>query len=195
VSLDRAYAAKHARRHTIFCDGHVPSGGLVREGRLLLDFHSFPLRIMEVPDRPQEGVLKIGFVDSIYGRSKGGLAPSGWRCEHLPYLVEIDNWGSSDKPGQGGLGGCWVWGYDEMSWFAHQSESYRNDWLRYAWNWVRQHDANGYLQMPGSRVVHSPVERKDWYYANTPSPAVPDGFGQEETIRAIWTADSAETQR
>ncbi|MGE5608669.1 MAG: hypothetical protein ACM359_05420 [Bacillota bacterium] len=195
LSLVRAYAAKHARRHWVLCDGHVPSGGLVREGRLLLDFHSFPLRIMEVPDRPQEGVLKVGFVDSIYGRSKGGVAPSGWQCEHLPYLVEVDNWGASDKPGQGGVGGCWVWGYDEMSWFAHQSESYRNDWLRYAWNWVRQHDANGYLQMPGSRVVHSPVGRKDWYYVNAPSPAVPDGFGQEETIRAIWAADSAVKQR
>jgi len=29
-----------------------------------------------------------------------------------------------------------------------------------------------------------------WYYANTPSPAVPDGFGDEEAIRAIWAADS-----
>ena len=29
-----------------------------------------------------------------------------------------------------------------------------------------------------------------WYYANTPGPAVPDGLGDEEAIRAIWAADS-----
>ena len=66
----RAYAASHARRHMVVCDSHVPSGGLVREGQLLMDFHSFPLRIMEVPDKPQEAILKVGFSDGIYGRSK-----------------------------------------------------------------------------------------------------------------------------
>jgi hypothetical protein len=92
LALIRSYAAQHARRHMVVCDSHVPSGGLVRDGRLLMDFHSFPLRIMEVPGKPQEAVLKVGFSDGIYGRSKGGLTFSGWQCEHLPYLVEIDNW-------------------------------------------------------------------------------------------------------
>ena len=32
----------------LICDSHVPSGGLVREGKLLMDFHSFPLRIKEI---------------------------------------------------------------------------------------------------------------------------------------------------
>jgi hypothetical protein len=72
----RAYAAQHARRHFILCDAHVPSGGIVHDGRLLLDFHSFPLRIAEVSDKPQEGVLKRGHLDTIYGRSKGGLTPT-----------------------------------------------------------------------------------------------------------------------
>jgi hypothetical protein len=191
LGLVRAYAARHARRRMVLCDAHVPGGGLVRDGKLLLDFHSFPLRIVESPDRPQGGILKVGgYADNIYRRSRGGLTPSGWTCEHLPYLVEIDNWGASKKPGQGGMGGCWVWGYDEICWFAHQSEPYRNDWLRYAWDWVRQTDANGWLQMPGSRTLASPVGTKRWYYANSPSAATPDGFGQEETIRAIWTTDS-----
>jgi hypothetical protein len=153
--------------------------------RLLFDFHSFPLRIVEVPERPQEGVLKMGFFDSIYGRSAGGVAPSGWRCEHLPYLVELDNWGVSNRPGQAHVGGCWVWGYDEISWFAHQDAAYRNQWLRYAWNWVREHDRNGFFQMPGSRMLHAPVGNQHWYYANTRSDAVPQGFSQEETIKTI----------
>jgi hypothetical protein len=185
----RNYAARHARRHMVICDAHVPSGGMRYGDRLLFDFHSFPLRIVEVPDRPQEGVLKMGAFDSIYGRSMGGVAPSGWRCEHLPYLVEIDNWGVSGQPGKAHAGSCWVWGYDEISWFAHQDEAYRNQWLHYAWDWVRKHDPNGFLQMPGSRILHAPVNGHGWYYANSRSEAVPRGFNHEETIRAIWSED------
>jgi pimeloyl-ACP methyl ester carboxylesterase len=191
LGLVRSHAAQHARRHLVLCDAHVPSGGLVRGGRLLLDFHSFPLRIKEVPDRPQDAILEVGFSDSLYGRSKAGLTPSGWKCDHLPYLVEIDNWGVSKRPGEAKVGGIWVWGYDEITWFAHQSKQYRADWLRYAWDWVRKVDANGYLQMPGSRTLRSPRDGKRWYYANEPSPAVPDGLGDEEAFRAIWSADAA----
>jgi len=185
----RQYATRHARRHLVLCDAHVPSGGMLYGDRLLFDFHSFPLRIVEVPDRPQEGILKMGAFDSIYGRSLGGVAPGGWRCEHLPYLVELDNWGVSDRPGKPGLGGCWVWGYDEISWFAHQDGAYRNRWLRFAWDWVREHDPNGFLQMPGGRILHAPVNGHPWYYANARSEAVPHGFSQEDTIRAIWSKD------
>ncbi len=189
LSLIRAYAARHARRHMVLLDSHVPSGGLVRDGQLLMDFHSFPLRIMETPDKPQEAILKVGFADSIYGRSKGGMTFSGWKCDHLPYLVEIDNWGVSRQPGKPKAGSIWIWGYDEITWFAHQPREYRAEWLRYAWNWVRKTDANGFLQMPGSRTLRSPLDNLRWYYANKPSPAVPDGFGDEDAIRAIWAAD------
>lgn len=188
LTLVRAHAAKNARRHMVLCNGHVPTGGLVREGRLLLDFHAFPLRIMENPERVQDAVLKLGFSDGIYGKSKGGMTFSGWKCEHLPYLVEIDNWGVSKQPGQAKAGGIWIWGYDEITWFAHQSKEYRANWLRYAWDWVRRTDPNGYLQMPGSRTLSSPLDKMHWYYANTPSPSVPEGFGDEEAIRAIWSA-------
>jgi hypothetical protein len=156
-----------------------------------MDFHSFPLRIMEVPDKPQEAMLKVGFSDGIYGRSKGGTTFSGWKCEHLPYLVEIDNWGVSRQPGKANAGGIWVWGYDEITWFAHQSQQYRSHWLRYAWDWVRRTDPNGFLQMPGSRTLRSPRDSMRWYYANNPSPSVPDGFGDEQAIRSIWEADPA----
>jgi hypothetical protein len=185
----RNYAAKHARRHLVLCNAHVPSGGLVREGHLLLDFHAFPLRVREVPDKPEEGILQVGYLDSIYGRSKGGITCSGWSCEHLPYLVELDNWGASQHPGQAGMGGNWVWGYDEITWFAHQSKDYRSQWLRYAWAWVRRTDPNGYLEMPGSRTMVSPMDHRRWYYANQPSASVPDGLDDEESIRAIWATD------
>jgi len=192
LSLIRAYAAKHARRHMVLCDAHVPSGGLVRNGKLLLDFHAFPLRIMEVPDTPQKAILKLGFSDGIYNRSKGGVTYSGWTCEHLPYLVEFDNYGVSDHPGEANATGAnfvWIWGYDEITWFAQQSKAYRGEWLHYAWDWVRRTDPNGFLEMPGSRTMSSPLDHKRWYYANNPSAAVPDGWGDEGTIRAIWAAD------
>jgi hypothetical protein len=185
----RDHAAKRARRHLVLCDSHVPGGGLVRDGRLLMDFHSFPLRIKEVPDRPQEAVLELGFSDGIYGRSRGGITPSGWSCEHLPYLVEIDNWGASRQPGQAKQGGIWVWGYDEITWFAHQPEAYRAGWLRYARDWVRDTDPNGHLQMPGSRTLRSPLDGQRWYHANRRSEAVPDGLGDEAAIQSVWASE------
>lgn len=95
----------------------------------------------------------------------------------------------SHQPGKARSGGIWIWGYDEITWFAHQSKEYRARWLRYAWDWVRRTDPNGYLQMPGSRTLVSPLDGKRWYYANAPSPAVPEGYGDEEAIRAIWAGD------
>jgi hypothetical protein len=188
--LVRAYASKHARRRMVLCNGHVPSGGLVRNGVLLLDFHAFPLRITEVPDKPQEAILQAGFADSIYGRSKGGVTFSGWTCQHLPYLVEFDNYGVSKRPGEAGAGRLWVWGYDEISWFAHQSATRRASWLRYAAAWVRSTDRNGFLEMPGNRTMKSPIDHRSWYSANVPSPAVPDGLGDEVAIWAIWAPTS-----
>ena len=174
--LVRAYAAKHARRHMVVCDGHVPSGGLLRQGACFWIFIPFPLRIMEFPDKPQEAILKVGFSDGIYGRSKGGLTFSGWKCEHLPYLVEIDNWGVSQRPGKPKAGGIWIWGYDEITWFAHQSPQYRRNWLSYAWEWVRRTDPNGYLQMPGSRTMVSPLDGKWWYLPTGPVRPSPMGW-------------------
>ncbi|HWY74292.1 MAG TPA: hypothetical protein VN281_01680 [Verrucomicrobiae bacterium] len=191
LDLVRKHAAAHARRHMIICNGHVPSGGLMHDGKPLLDFHAFPLRIMEVADKPHEAILKVGHSDGIYNRSKGGQTFSGWTCDHLPYLVEFDNYGVSRYPGEPNTEGksIWVWGYDEITWFAHQTKDYRGNWLRYAWDWVRTNDLNGHLEMPGSRTATSPDTR--WYFANNPGPQVPNGLGDEEAIRDIWLNDSA----
>lgn len=181
----RGHAKKHARRHFLLCDAHVPGGGIVHDGKLMFDFHSFPLRIEEIVDCPQQGVLEVGYLDSLFKRSNGGTTPSGWNCESLPYIVELDNFEPSGHPGEN-IGKHWCWGYDEVCWFAHQPEEYRNQWLHYAWDWIRATDPNGWLQMPGSRCLATPPPGKTWYWAHTPSDAVPDGFGQEETIKAIW---------
>lgn len=192
LSRVRSYAHNHARRHLVLCDAHAPTGGFVEGGKLLFDFHSFPLRIAESPDHPGEGFLKVGYLDSIYNRSKGGVAPSGWTCEHLPYLVEFDNFGRSRRPGQPNppdKPSIFCWGYDEITWFALREKGYRSNWLEYAWNWLRQTDTNGHLEMPGSRVASAANLR--WYSANDPGPAAPAGFGDEAAIRAVWKNDAA----
>jgi hypothetical protein len=190
LAAARAYAAKKARRHFMMFDAHVPRGGFLRDGKLLFDFHSFPLRIEEIPDKPKQARLRIAYTDALYGRSRGGVTPSGWTCEHLPYLVEFDNYGRSRRAGEAGQGRFWVWGLDEITWFSQQPESDRNDWLRYAWKWVRETDREGYVQMPGMRIISGGADGKRWYDVHKPSAVTPNGFGQEETIRAIWAADS-----
>lgn len=184
LDLIRGYAAKHARRKMLICDSHVPSGGFVREGKLLMDFHSFPLRILETPEKPEEAILKVGHSDALFNRSKGGITPSGWACEHLPYLAELDNFGASKSPGKP-VGDIYVWGYDEISWFAKQNDQYRRDWLHYAYNWLAKADPDGFLEMPGSRQT-TKLTNKKWYDANNRSAAVPNGNGDEDTIRDIW---------
>lgn len=195
-ALVRTYAAQHARRGMVLCNAHTPGGGLVRNGELLLDFHAMPLRLKENPDKAQDATLEVGFAESIYLHSKGGRTYSGWTCEHLPYLVELDNWGVSKNPGQprqtagrAVKGASWLWGYDEISWFANQSDAYRAQWLRYAYNWVRKTDPNGFVEMPGSRGVVLPLGHRTWYFANNASRAVPEGTGDENIIYSIWQAD------
>jgi hypothetical protein len=187
----RDYAKAHARRKMILCDAHVPGGGLGVNGKLLLDFHSFPLRPKETPDKPGQAILEKNYLDAIYGKSQGGITPSGWRCEHLPYLAEFDNFGVSDRPGKPGINSYFVWGYDEITWFSLQPEDYRNEWIRYAWNWVRNTDKDGYVQMPGRRIATpgTPDRKRYNYRVNTNSPACPPGFSQENTIQQVWAAD------
>ena len=59
---------------------------------------------------------------------------------------------SRSNPGQPSKA-PFIWGWDEITWFALLPEKERNDWLRSAWKWVQDTDANGHLQMPGSRVL------------------------------------------
>lgn len=174
----RIYAKKHARRHMVLCDAHVPKGGIVHDGELMFDLHSFPSRPKSVKGKPYQAILEKGFSDSIYGRSVGGRTPSGWSCEALPYIVEIDNFGSSDHPGQYRESDrLHVWGWDEIGWFIKQPEAYRNEWLEYAYQWVRETDPNGFFQLPLRRFEHY-----------TASMTPPKGQRQEETIKAIWAA-------
>jgi hypothetical protein len=186
IARARAYAKVHARRHYILLDGHVPSGGMVKDGVSLLDFNSFPLRIKAIPEKPYEAKLQVGYLDALFKRSKGCIAPSGWKCESLPYLVEFDNFGRGKTPNVADTTQIFIWGWDEISWFSLQKEEDRNNWLVYAWNWIKKTDPNGHLQMPVTRMISCPNETLRTYFANTKSPSCPVGYSQEETIKKIW---------
>ncbi|MDR1331435.1 MAG: hypothetical protein LBK07_04955 [Tannerella sp.] len=186
----RDYARQHARRHYVLLDGHTPKGGFVKDGISLLDFNSFPLRIKEVIDKPMEGILEVGHSDGIYQKSQAAVSPSGWEAEHMPYLVEFDNFGIRREPPAGVASHAdhFCWGYDDITWLAVQDEDYRNKWLWYAFDWLRQTDPNGHLQMCVIRMISGPQEEASFrsYFANTRSVACPVGYSQEETIKEIW---------
>jgi hypothetical protein len=185
LSRIRAYAREHARRRFVFLDAHT-HGVAQPDGRLLFDFHSYPQHIKDVVEKPYRGELHANFRHAIYGKSLGGITPSGWTCDHLPYLVEFDNWRASGKPDHHWGTHMWVWGCDEISWFARQPAAYRAEYLRYAHHRVRELDPAGHLQMPGGRRLSEPKDNLAYYHANTRSPASPTGWNDEETIKAIW---------
>jgi CubicO group peptidase (beta-lactamase class C family) len=164
---------------------------MVKDGVSLLDFNSFPMRIKAVPGKPHEGILEVGHLDALFKRSKGCISPSGWKCDSLPYLVEFDNFGRGPNPNVADPKSMFCWGWDEISWFAQQPEEYRNQWLLYAHNWIKQADPNGHLEMPGTRMLSCPNETLRTYFANTKSSTCPVGYSQEETIKKIWIENAS----
>ena len=103
--------------------------------------------------------LEKGYLDSVIGYTKGGRTPSGWTAERIPYLLEFDNFGVSDHPGQYDWSDHYVWGYDEISWFSLLDDEYAREWLEYAVDYLRSMDPIGYVQMPGCRVSVSGPSR------------------------------------
>jgi hypothetical protein len=182
----REYVNGRSRRNYVLFDAHVPMHGLIVDSKSLLDFNSFPLRIKAIADTPMKGVLEMGFIDSLYGRSKGCITPSGWTCESLPYLVEFDNFGISDHPGEA-KGEYFIWGYDEISWFYLLSESDKRGWLFYAYNWLKENDKNAFLQMPCTRVVTLGNGQGGIFRGFKPTDDCPMGMNVEDIIKDIWT--------
>lgn len=186
----RAWVYPRARRHFVLFDAHAGSRGMMVGERSLIDFNSFPLRIREVPDEPMKCVLEKGHIDAIFGKSPACVTPAGWRCDALPYLVEFDNFGVSDHPGVADLNDHYVWGYDEITWFYMQDLPTRRAWLRYAYEWLRENDPHGHLEMPGARVVSLAAGEPVFLgRAVAKSDKVPYGMDIEETVRELWNGD------
>jgi len=181
VKMVREYAKKHARRGYMICDAHC-HGLITESGHSVMDFNSFPLRLKELESEPMKCVLEVGYSDSLFGRSKGGIHPSGWEADPLPFLVEFDNFGVSKTPGQATPDSIFAWGYDEITWFAVQPAEYRAEFLIYANTWVNSRYPEGWVQMPSRRLVSGIRDKMAVYRAN----ACPSGLGDEDTITKIW---------
>lgn len=176
-----------ARREFVLFDAHTPHGGMVVDGVSLLDFNSFPLRIKEITGKPMEGILEKGYLDSMYGRSKGCLTPSGWECDALPYLVEFDNFGISKHPGVANTEDHYIWGYDEITWLYLKNKAEKEQWIRYASDWIGKNDKNAFLQMPGARVVSTGKGGPAiTCRATAPTQDLPQGMDLTGVIKQIW---------
>ncbi len=194
----RTFARQHARRGYVILNCHT-HGDVGSDGRLLFDFHMFPSRPKAVgttpypptTDNPQRCILEHGHLDSIYGKSLGGLTFSGWSCDSLPYLVELDNFGNNpairNRPDPNRIES---WGMDEITWFANQPDAYRAEFLQYAYQWMQNSaEGEGYFAMPGQRIAEIYGAKGEiiahQYCAFDPH-SFPDGKGDQKIIREIW---------
>ncbi len=194
----REFAKENARRHFVFINAHT-HGIYDYDGFLMFDFHMYPSRPANegteahapTEDNPQRAYYDKYYNDSIYGNSKGGSTHSGWQCESLPYLVEIDNWGvDSENLFVPNFPDTECWGMDEISWFANQPDWYRHYFLQYAYDYVTNTaEGDGFFAMPGQRVatVFDAQKNKigDTYRAYK-SENHPKGFDDQQIIKQIW---------
>lgn len=202
LAMIREYAYDNARRGFVFINAHT-HGITGTDGVLLFDFHMYPSRPMAdgtqdphfpTEDDPQRATFQPGHSDSIYGKSKGGMTYSGWECESLPYLVELDNYGDDNaslhvpKPSD-----MRTWGMDEITWYANQPDWYRAEFLEYAYDWVmNEAEGDGFFAMPGQRVARIYDEDNNvlqWQYYAYSSQNHKDGTNDEEVIKEIWASN------
>ena len=200
LAMIRDYATEHARRHFVFINAHT-HGIIGADDVLLFDFHMYPSRPMAdgeqeahfpTEDEPQYAYFKAGHSDSIYGKSLGGETYSGWTCDSLPYLVELDNYGNDaanlhvPRPAD-----MRTWGMDEITWYCNQPAWYREEFLEYAYAWVREEaGGKGFFAMPGERVASYYAEDGQtvtkWRYYGYDPKNFKQGCGDEAFIKRIF---------
>ncbi len=211
IAKIRDYASKKARRKWVILDAHSYNNMYYYENGkkyLLLDFHSFPLRPRdnfpgnkEFSDGYQPARLEVGYLDSVYGRSTGGIHPAGWETEYNPFLCEFDNHGYDKDRRDVMRGDIKPWGYDEITWFAKQPERRRAQILLDFHDWINDRYQYGNIQMPTKVPLAFPFSVQyvteeygtttfsniHFFKANTQSPTSLATFNLEQDIKRIWS--------
>jgi len=189
-SMIREYAKKNTRHGIVLLDAHC--NGHVVDGVHMLDFASYPMRLCEKEGSTKmEAVLKKRYLDSIVGNTQAGMTPSGWYTKRLPYIVEFDNFGTSSHPGSA-ANDIFCWGYDEISWIGNVSNQVATKFLTDTYDWLKEFEPMGHLEMPGLRVAAGADTSKNPdahnpFRCNTRSAACTYGANLETTIKDIWT--------
>lgn len=174
IDLVREAAKTKARRGIVLLDAHRVNG-LTIDGKQYLDFVSFPLRLRENSGEQTTlgASLAINYLDSAIGKTGGML-----------YILEFDNFGTSSTPGASTIGTHYIWGYDEITWFAKLDYARGCAFLDYAVDFLAKNDSNGHIQMPGLRIAQVPGKV---FRCNTKSADCEDGYGYESKIKEIWS--------
>ncbi len=158
----RAYAKTHARRGVALFDCHVAHGtkGLKIGNELLFDLQGAPLYPKETTKSGNVMQAEIGYPEHTYiGKMAGGRHPLGFEIETNFTILEFDNWGLVGGHGVSNGSAIGTWGYDDITWFALQPESYRNQFLKDSADYLSTHhlDSSGkqqyFLQAPFIRVL------------------------------------------
>jgi len=178
IDLVRKAAKTKARRGVVLLDAHMSNGGLIIGGKQYLDFISFPLRLKEKTN--EQATLGAAFEvngsyysDNIIGRTG-----------NMPYLLEFDNYGKSGNEGNA-TSDHFVWGYDEITWFAKLDYTNGCVFLDYATKFLADKDPNkGHLQMPGMRLIQF---APGVFRCNNKSSGYNDRFGYESKIKQLWS--------
>jgi hypothetical protein len=191
TTLARAYAKKHARRGVALFDGHVElnTGGLKVGNRLIMDLQ--PAGLVPNETQNENGIMKCSVEGydkcwlSWIGRSIGGEHPLGWTTDHNISIIEFDNYGGNGNPGVATPCAFFNWGYDDITWFTLQPESYRNQYLKECSDYFKSHwlDSQGkqvYFIQPSLRrtiTANQTITYKPGVYFN--ESFVMDYFGKE----------------
>lgn len=201
IGMIREYAKKHARRGYVIINAH---GELINSnnGAQLVDMIVAPTRILASPDEkdhevsednPQRCDISSGNApDAVYNKRQLRTSPSGWSTDQYPYLVHLDNYddgvnGDHSKKEN-------IWGWDETSWYLNQPQWYRVLFMKKIYDKIKKYDENGHfvLVMKGSggkSLAGVP------YYVNNKSEYCPEGSGDEEFIKYIFSGDDAGLKR
>lgn len=194
-AMIREYARVHGRRHKVLLDAHTH--GVNIRGKLLFDYHAMPFTRVPLLEVPGEKLVLVR-----EGYSEGGENPNGWSAGTMPYLMEYDNWGGlavEDRDSYSREELAWRdwWGYDQIAWFANQSEESRNHFLEYTYKWTEINNPNAYFELPfrrmlgdgavtGIRADNGESYRQNYYQINRKSSDCPMGFSQEEIAKGLW---------
>jgi len=86
-------------------------------------------------------------------------------------------------------------GVYRITWFALLPEAQRNDWLRYAWNWVKQTDALEQLPCEPAKLTQPNCQEQEWE-TQPQTAALPGGSSATELLgeRFVGTAHHAPFQ-